>query len=160
MKKNVSIVLLMTACAVIATPYLPFRSWDEVKRRSPDIVIARCAKTPDQATIKDAVFESEVEIECVLKGTTNLRPATVDSSYRLRQGEHYLIFSIFSDGVYQTAEEYRIIPLGHYFSTNVLTGKLLDEQIQFLLQYRLNNLNRELQQGQEEKKRLEEGLKK
>jgi hypothetical protein len=35
----------------------------------------------------------------------------------------------------------------------------MDEQIRFLLQIRLDNLKREMQKNEEEKRRLEEGLK-
>lgn len=68
-----------------------------------------------------------------------------------------------SNGFYQAynaTETYRIVPLGHYFQTNGLTGKSLKEQIQLVLRSRLEELNRELERGAKEKNRLEEGLKK
>jgi hypothetical protein len=61
---------------------------------------------------------------------------------------------------YNATETYRVVPLGRYFLTNGLTGKTLDEQIQFVLRHRLEELKRELKDGAEEEKRLEETLKK
>ena len=64
------------------------------------------------------------------------------------------------DGRYYAVEKYRVIPLGAYLPPDLLTGKTLDENIQILFQRRLDNLNREMKEEQEEKQRLEEGLKK
>lgn len=143
----------------MAVPYFPFRGWDDVKTRSEDIIVARCSETPDQPAYKDAVFKVNITVESVLKGTTDLGPATLDSLYRPRQGEHYLVYSTYHDGGYDAVEDYRVIPLGFYFSTNMLAGKSLDEQVHMLLQHRLDDLNRELADGQKEKQRLEEALK-
>jgi len=85
-------------------------------------------------------------------------PAELLSTYWPRQGEHYLIFSHFSDGRYQAAEKYRVVPLGLSCSTNALVDKPVREQIKILLQRRLDNLNREVQEQQEEKQRLEAEL--
>jgi len=170
--KTKAITLITLSGAVtfaLAVGYFPFRDWNWIKDKSADIAIVRCVKTPKQFVVetngtissyKDGMIMSDIEVELVLKGMTNPSSVRLFSLYWPRQGEHYLIFSHFDGGVYSATEEYRIIPLGVDFSTNSVTGKSLDEQIQFLLQYRLNNLNRELERGQEEKKRLEEGLKK
>ena len=71
-----------------------------------------------------------------------------------------MVFSIFHDEVYQAIKPHRIIPLGQNFDADVLSGKTLDEQIQMLLQKRLNDLNRQLKAEQVEKARLEEAFKK
>ena len=132
-------------------------------------MLARCSKTPDPSApnkdgsltdIKNGLIDSEMEISLVLKGTTNQGRIIVRSQYWPRQGENYLIFSHFFAGVYQGFETYRVVPLGLYFPTNILTGKPLDEQVKIALQYRLDMLNREMQKEQEEKQRLEQGLKK
>lgn len=58
------------------------------------------------------------------------------------------------------AEDYRIVAIGHSFNANDLTGKSPDDQIRLLLQRRLDNLNAQMAKEQEEKRRLEQGLKK
>gem|GEM_PF-4146347 len=81
------------------------------------------------------------------------------SEYWPRQGEDYLCFANYHDGFYQANESYRIVPLGLSFTTNGMSNKTLDEQIQMLLQRRLNDLNQQMKKEQEEKKRLEEAFK-
>ena len=49
--------------------------------------------------------------------------------------------------------------MGTNFPTNLLAGKSFDKQVRALLQYRVDMLSRDMEQAQEEKKRLEEGLK-
>jgi len=84
---------------------------------------------------------------------------TLWSRYRPCQGDEYLLFATrFEDTNCDALDLYRVVPLGHSFDTNWLGGKSLGDQIKFMLQYRLNNLNQELQKGEEEKKRLEQGL--
>jgi len=63
------------------------------------------------------------------------------------------------EGLYHATEQYRIVPLGTSFPTGLLAGKGFDEQIRALLQYRVDMLKREMEEAQEEKARLEEGLK-
>lgn len=164
----------MTALSTaLAVKFLPFSGWDEVKRRSPDIIIARCSRIDESTqglTVHDLLVDSDIEVISVLRGTTNrvtgpltgpgIGAGRLLSMYYPRQGQYYLIFSIYGDGEYQAIEDYRVIPLGPTFFTNSLAGKTFDEQIRMLFQRRLYNLNREIQTAQEEKQRLEEGLKK
>lgn len=162
------LTLAVAASTAIAVVVQPFSSWESLIRRSPDIVIARCNMTPARAIVqkdgtvlefRDGLIPSDIEVILALKGRTNLGPAILDSQFLPRQGEQYLIFSIFHDGLYQAVEPFRVIPLSLSFPTNMMAGKSFNEQIRALLQYRLNMLNREMEQAQEEKKRLEEGLK-
>jgi hypothetical protein len=81
------------------------------------------------------------------------------TDHGLRQDENYLIIGHYDSGIYRAHEEYHVIPLGVNFSTNLIAGKPLDEQIQILFKRRLDNLNRQIKEEQEEKQRLEEGLK-
>ena len=85
------------------------------------------------------------------------------SQHAPRQGERFLLFSTYQSNdlyrAYNATETYRVVPLGRSFLTSDLSGKVLDEQIKLVLRHRLEELTRELQQGTEEKKRLEEALK-
>ena len=86
------------------------------------------------------------------------------SQHAPRQGDRFLMFSTYQSNdlyrAYNATETYRVVPLGGYFPGDELKGKTLEEQIRLLLQHRLEDLTRELQQGAVEKKRLEEALKK
>ena len=147
---------------------MEFPGWPLLEQQSHDIIIGRCSATPDLYDVgKDGVernsrglINSQFEIVSVLKGVTNSGAFRLVSEYRPRQGEYYLIFSGYHGGSYQAFEAYRIVPLGIQFVTNDLSGKSLDEKIQMLLEHRLNDLKRLMQEDQEEKRRLEEGLKK
>ena len=159
--------LLACTCAVMAYVMLPFPGWSALEHKSHDIIIARCNVTPDPTAVgKDGVernlrglIESEIQIISLLKGITNSGAAQLKSEYWPRQGEYYLVFADYNYGFYEAHEPYRIICLGTYSPTNMLAGKSLNEQIRALLQYRLDMLNREIEQAQEEKSRIEEGLK-
>lgn len=165
-------------CTTMAYIVSGFPGWRLLTQTSPDILIARCATTPEPYNRKmngisidpDGLIESDIEVMTIMKGITNWGTASLkapslgrghlSSQYWPRQDEYYLIFSIFYDGKYQAIENYRVVPLGLLFPTNCLSGKNLDDQIQLLLHRRLDNLNRQMKEEQEEKQRLEEGLKK
>jgi hypothetical protein len=162
--KLISIGIASAAMAVVTQP---FSGWDNLTMMSSDIVIARCSRTPNRLNIgkggavielKDGMLQSDIEVVSILKGATNLGPAQLSSRYWPRQSELYLIFSTHAEGFYHAPESYRVIPLGMDFPTNALAHQSLDEQIRTVLSYRLRELNLELQQKHEEKKRLEEGL--
>lgn len=155
--KALVLVVLFLAMRAPAPIVASFKGWDWLKATSSDVIVARCVRTPSES-YRDGV-QAEMAIVCVLKGTNGATPGVVRSFYWPRQGEHYLIFADYHDGSYQALEEYRFVPLGVQFLTNSVVGKPFDDQIQLLFKNRLDQLNRELEQGQEEKKRLEEGLK-
>jgi hypothetical protein len=166
----IGLVLCMAAPLMLAFPYTPFTDWGDVTKHSPSIIIARCIKPAvrDQVTngyviVKGSVGESEIELVSVLKGTNTLpgTKAALSSERWPHQGESYLIFAAYYDGTTcQAIEEYRVVPLGSYFETNMVTGRTLDEQIKSLLQLRLGVLNWQAKQMETEKQRLEEFLKK
>ena len=145
----------------------PFSGWDNLTMKSSEIIIARCSKTPNRLNtgkggavieLKDGMIQSDIEVVSVLKGATNLGSAQLSSRYWPRQSELYLIFSTHFEGFYHATESYRVIPLGMDFPTNALAHQSLHEQIRTVFNYRLHQLDRELVQMQEERKRLEEGL--
>ena len=164
-----NLLLLAAAGTAVAVWTLPFSNWNSLKARSPDTVIARCTKTPTTVEFRGKIVpldgphglrNSDIDIMWVLRGRTNLGPARLSSFYRPRQDEKYLIFSTYTgDGAYDATETYRIVALGTDFPTNILAGRSFDEQIRAVLQYRVDMLKREMEEAQEEKNRLEEGLK-
>lgn len=165
--KFIKFAVIFIVSGAFATRYLPFTDWDDVKRNSPDVIVARCIKTPNPydvpkgepfREVRSGLLDSDIEVVMVIKGDTKPGVARVNSRFSPRQGEHYLIFSHFHDNFYLSAEEYRIVPLGLNFPTNIVTGKSLDEQVQSVFRYRLSQLNRQLEQLQEEKTRLEAGI--
>jgi hypothetical protein len=93
-----------------------------------------------------------------LKGDEKIGPIHLTSTYWPHQGEYYLIFGFYTNGSFNAYSPYRIVPLGDSFSTNLLQGNTLDEKVRGLLKYRLGQLNEQLKEGQDEKKRIEEGL--
>jgi hypothetical protein len=165
MKTVVTLVLLLVLASSASAVFLsPFTSWEELTENSPDIVIARCSKTtPDAIPIHDGMIWSDIEAVKVIKGDTKPGVARMVSQYWPRQGERFLMFSEYQSNdlysAYNATETYRIVPLGRYFNTNKMDGKSLDEQIQLVLQHRLEEVSRELKEIADEKKRLEEAIK-
>jgi hypothetical protein len=163
MKASITAVgLLAAAGSAFAVFVSPFTSWDDLSKKSPDIVIARCVTTSEPRAIGDGMIWSEIEVLSVLKGDTKPGTARMVSQYWPRQGERFMMFSFYQSNqlyrAYNATEAYRVVPLGLYFQTNRLAGKPLDEQIQLALRERLDDLTRELKANADEKKRLEEGL--
>jgi hypothetical protein len=160
---------LLVALTAFGRLFSEFKSWDDLTEQSPDIVIARCTSTLGSDTtnkfyvIIDGWIPSEIEVVSVLKGNTRLGAAHMMSTYWPHRDEQFLLFGTYhSDtnfGRYTVNEDYRVIPLNHYFKTNMLPGGTLEEKIRWVLQSRLTDLNEELEKGQKEKKRLEAGLK-
>lgn len=168
MKKNALAVLGLTALfAGVGFAVVPFNGWDALVAKSPQIIVAKCLKAPVETlyrgngvaeVTRDGIVPSEIEVIVRLKGITNRGPVRAYCKVPLRRGEDYLIFAHYFNAYY-AAEEYCVVPLGSDFSTDILAGKQLDAQIQILLQFRLNHLNREMENLQQEKMRLEAGLK-
>jgi hypothetical protein len=148
---------LSTAVAVVTEP---FSNWANLQRSSTDIFLAQCAKTAHFEQSAAGIVETEMNVLLVLKGVQPLGAATLRSTCSPSQEVYYLIFAQNHGPEFQAAESYRVIPLGLRFSTNVVAGKKLDEQIQSLLEVRLHNVEREMKELQEEKARLEQGVKK
>jgi hypothetical protein len=162
--RTTMLVLLVAVSSAAAVIIGPFKSWDDLNKKSPDIIIARCTvTTPDGTPIGDGMVWSDIEVLSVLKGDTKPGATLMVSLYWPRQGERFLMFATYQSNqlyrVYNATETYRIVPLGRYFLTNELTGKPLDEQIQVVLRRRLEDVNRELEKNAKEKNSLEEGLK-
>jgi hypothetical protein len=165
MKRFITAVgLLAVAGSAFAVFLSPFTSWDDISKKSPDIIIGRCTLTAPDGPVGNGMIWSDIEVLSVLKGDTKPGAERMVSQHAPRQGERFLMFSTYQSNhlyrAYNATETYRVVPLGRYFLTSELTGKPLDEQIQFVLRHRLEELSHELKQGEVEKKRLEEALKK
>jgi hypothetical protein len=164
MKTKVIVLLLslITICA-IARIVVPFQGWDRLKDSSPYIVIVQCGKptspVSNESIIGGTKSDSEIRVVAFLKGTNSMNSAHLQTDRQLWQGQYYLVFGYYEDGIYKAYEEYRAIHLGSDFSTNLIVGKSLDEQLLVLFKHSLFNLNRQLKEEQEEKQRLEEGIK-
>jgi len=158
------VVLLAAASSAVAVPILPFTSWDNLSIKSPDIIIARCSATAPDGPIGDGMVWSDIEVLSVLKGDTKPGVARMVSQHSPRQGEQFLLFSTYQSNdlyrAYNATETYRVVPLGRGFLIDKLAGKPLEAQVQLVLRHRLDELTKELQHATDEKKRLEEGIKK
>lgn len=165
MKTKIIIVAAsLITVGVMARIIAPFHGWGDLTETSPNVIVVKCGKptppNPDVIVMNGTKSDAEIQIVSVLKGTNDLSSARLQTDHELRQGENYLVFGYFDNGICKAYEEYRIVPLGDNFSTNSIAGKPLDEQIQIMFQRAVNKLDREIQTDEAEKGRLETGLKK
>jgi hypothetical protein len=157
--KLIFTTLILVTVVTVARQITPFQGWDRLEKESTDIDIVNCGKpTPPYPTINGPASDFSTGVLAVLKGDTNVSSARLWSDYKLQQGENYLIFGYYDSGIYQAFETYRVIPLGKDFSTSLIVGKSLDDQIRILFKLRIDHLNQQMKEEQEEKQRLEEGL--
>lgn len=117
-----------------------FKSWDDLTKKSPDIVIAKCVATPDLGIVITSMTWSDIEVLSTLKGDTKLGTARMLSLYGPCQGEQILLFSHYQqtqhERVYHATETYRVVPLDRHFLMSELVGKTLDQQIQLGLRHK------------------------
>jgi hypothetical protein len=175
-RKRILTGLLLFVSSYAAWAWLSqfFPGWGGMLKISQDVLLVKCRRSPTQMLETNngmvyehpawgGLFSSDVEVVSILKGRT-VSPgseAALESQYWPYQGETYLVFASSIEGTNIKAfDDYRIVPLGHQFSTNDFAGKTLDEQIKVALQYRLWYVNREFDHVQAEKQRLDEFLKK
>jgi hypothetical protein len=132
-----------------------FSGWNKLVEDSSDIMIVsilQCSYSPN------GVGDSDATVISVLKGNVKPGPLLVRSTFFPYQGECLLIFANHEGNqtgqVYDAYEGFRVVPLNRSFRTNELAGKLLNEQIQFILNSRLKDLDEELARDNEEKIRL------
>jgi hypothetical protein len=173
MKKYASLItLLAMASTSFGIIYSEFKSWNHVADESSDIVVARCTATPyytppgappKPTWIIDNVTQSDIEVVSVLKGSTKPALSHMASWYRPYQGQLFLVFANYTtygtNSSYNAIEEYRVVPISRDFQMSELNGKTLGQQVQCVLAARVKDLAQELAQENEEKKRIEEGIK-
>lgn len=187
MNKFVGVLTLLGAtCVCLGWVDAEFSGWEDAIQYSPFIIIVRCSECPESPRLINGIISenphrgltyTDVKILMTLKADSGrasagssfpdgmaatLKPGnslTLRSAFRPCQGDDYLLFATDFQGTNCSAlSDYRVVPLGHSFNTNSLKGQDLEQQVKFMLQYRLNNLNQELQRSQEEKERLEKGV--
>ena len=54
--RTTGIVLLVAVSTAMAVIISPFTGWDDLTTKSPDIIIARCATTPNPTGIGDGMI--------------------------------------------------------------------------------------------------------
>jgi len=167
MKKSILIILLslVAGFTTLGVFFSRFRNWDELIEISPDIVIAKCTSTygtdpkAKNAYILDNIIQSDIEVLSILKGTTKLGQAKLQSFYWPFPDQRFLIFGWYSDGTYSAREGYRIVPISRDFRVETLKGKPLADQLQIILSNRLDDVEEEVGRDNEEKARIEKYLK-
>jgi hypothetical protein len=185
--KTITVIgwLLIAIEAAMAVLTVPFTNWEDLTKYSPEIIIAQCTVTPNpQGVILDGMILSEIKVLSVLKGETNRVATGLVSQYRPHQGQRLLFFSSnrnnlsHSNQAYTALQAYSIVPLGHDLVIDQLAEKSLEQQIQMIRRSRLEDLRRASEADaaavaakksvfdelgswlrNEEKKRLEQGLK-
>ena len=139
-----------------------FHGWDKLINNSQYIAVVDCGNSvptkPNILTEGATKSDREIKVILTLKGTNTVNPTRLLTDYEICSGKKYLVFGYCNESVYCAYEEFRVVPLNKFFSTNLLSGKNLDDQIQILIELRINDLNRQLKQEQEEKQRLEERI--
>ncbi len=171
-KKTLFLLLLVATVSALAFPASPFIDWNNTVDGSSSILVATSKGIPWRTKLTNGgvmfnpsrgVLTSDIEIVATLKGEkfNSGTAAILRSTKWPAQGDAYLIFANFFDGKdCQAFDDYSVVPLGHDFDTNILSGKSLDEQIHSLLQIRYRHLTNEIAHAQTEKERLDEYLKK
>lgn len=166
-------ILLAVTGTVFGTLIDHFRGWNDLIDGSPNIVIARCTRTPGfippgvapkMTIVEGGGWVSDIEVISVLKGSTKTGPSQLMSDYKPYQGEFLAIFAsrmltVGTNSCYSANEDYKIVPLNSDFRISDLNGKTLDEQIQLIFASRLKDLNDEIKRDNEEKTRLKQGMK-
>jgi len=160
--KIIALAIVFTTFAVAARMVSLFSNWGEVEWRNPDIVVVNCGKPvitilpPNTYVSGAAKSDFKVQIMYVLKGTNRLGAARLQTDHELHQGEKYLVFGSFEQGVCTAYERYKVVPLeNERFWTNSIAGKPPEEQIKILFKHGLSKLTREIGDDQEQKKQLE-----
>ena len=161
--KKTCILYLLFITSVFAIPVSPFTSWANLVSSAPDIVVAKCIPTEVKTGTNDFPAFSNlninsIEVVLILKGHTKPAASKLHTLGKAYLGQYYLICGECKGDFYQAVEDYRIVPLGDDFNPNDFHGTSA-EQIKSIFQWRIDKLNKEIAQAQEEKKRLEDGLK-
>jgi hypothetical protein len=142
MKSKLTILIIsLMALGVMARVHDTFHGWDYLKNMSDYIAVVQCGnpipQKPNVRVVGAGKSDVEIQVIFTLKGTNNASPLRLQTQRDLYQGQNYLVFGYCGDGVYSAYEEYRVVLLDELFSTNLIAGKTLDEQIQILLERRL-----------------------
>nr|WP_314857757.1 hypothetical protein [uncultured Undibacterium sp.] len=134
--------LFVATSSSFAVLISPFTSWDDLSKKSPDIVIARCIDTPEQTIVINGMIWSNIEVMSVIKGDTQEGAARMVSQYVPCHGEQFLLFATYESNkeyrAYNATETYRVVPLDEQFRINELAGKNLHKKIILTLRHKQN----------------------
>ena len=160
--KLIVIVLMLMVVSVVARFSARFLGWDRVEAISPDIIVADTGHptppTPGIVVVNGARFNFDITVLSVLKGTNNVVHARLQTEHELQPLHIYLVFGFYSDGIYDAYEEYRVIPLGDTYRSEMIAGKPLDEQLQILFKLGVDTVNQEIAEKQAERDRIQAGI--
>lgn len=150
------------AASILARVIAPFVGWDRLEDVSSNIIIVYCGgptpPTPGFSIVGATRFDSEITVISILKGTNHISSGRLQTDHELRQNNYYLAFADYDNGIYEAWEEYKVVPLGTDFSTNLITGKPLNDQLQVLFCSATNTLDHEIEMDEQDKSRLEQGI--
>jgi|SRR5581483_2866095 len=157
-------ILVFVVAGAVARLSSPFQGWDRLERDSACIVIVDpqdpVPPTPGIESVNGPRYDFKVIVLSTIKGTNNVPVSRLQTNHELRHGQGYLVFASCHDGVFDAYEEYKVVPLGVSYTPDMIAGKPLAEQIQILLKLSAASLDGEIAKKQEEKKRIESGIKK
>ncbi len=165
-KIKIMLALTMALLAVGATARVigTFQDWSRLEEMSSDIVIVYGGNpTPPNPSIligNPPRSDSQVDILSVLKGTNNPNSSRLLTDHDLTKGQRYLVFGYYESDGYEAFENYRVIPLDTTFQLDSLKGKNFNEKLQVLLQSGVDCMNRKIQKDEEERDRLQQGIRK
>ena len=160
MKKILLIIVLLGSIATgLALQMGIFSSWGTVFDNSSNIMIVSISQSSYSA---NQVADSDATIISVLKGDAKPGSLHARTTYLPYPGERLLVFANHEGNqtglVCDALEGFRVVPLNRFFQTKILAGKTVNEQIQWILKGRLQDLNEEMARDKDEKARLEVGL--
>jgi hypothetical protein len=168
-QKLIIISVVLAAAAAFGVLVGNFKSWHDLELQSSDIIVAKCTSPiEDNHSGKPMVTfggitHSDIQVLFVLKGNTKPGLSRLDSLYQPYPGERLMVLGNYrrdeNHAGYSAAEKYRIVPINRSFRIEALTGLGLDAQLQLVLSNRLEDLNEIIKRGQEEKARIEKGIK-
>jgi hypothetical protein len=165
---TISLLVLMTFSAFGVLLNI-FTDYDSVKEQSSDIIVVRCIANPptqfNSSPTDPDINTFPVIILATIRGTNFPGSASLVSKCWLNLGDYYLIFGQRVGGKCQAIEDFRVIPLGHeVFSageiTNSIFGKPEGEQLQILFKRALGHASRQIEEQQNEIRRLEGAIRK
>jgi hypothetical protein len=129
---TIAILALAAVSTVMGMVWQSFPGWPVLTQGSLEILVARCTDTSDHIATKkgdlkadpEGIFESQIEVLFIMKGNGRPGSPKLWTMRGLRPGEEYALFcSHLDNGIYQAIEDYRQIPLGSRFPTELLAFK-------------------------------------
>lgn len=155
------IPVLFKSLNVSALVLGPFPGWDRMEKMSSNIAVVACYQPlSSRPNYDDDVVGSDrqAHLYLSLKGTNWASNFRLLTNYPLLRGRKYLVFGYYVDGTFEAFEDYRVVPLSRDFDIKSVSGKSPDQQLQILFQDGIKEMDREIQNDEAEKQRMEEAL--